>query len=90
MAILDYHAFLFKFHEMGPKCISNNVWRDLRLPILAFAMVARNIFNGKFTAKIEFPIKTFYATTADADTGSQKSPHTLFDKYLDHRLVKFN
>ena len=26
---------------------------------------------------------------ADADIGSLKSLHTLFDKYLDHMLVKF-
>ena len=28
-------------------------------------------------------------TIADADIGSLKSLHTLFDKYLDHMLVKF-
>ena len=31
----------------------------------------------------------FYVTIADADIGSLKSLHTLFDKYLDHMLVKF-
>ena len=31
----------------------------------------------------------FYATIADADIGSLKSLHTLFDKYLDQMLVKF-
>ena len=31
----------------------------------------------------------FYVTVADADIGSLKSLHTLFDKYLDHMLVKF-
>ena len=31
----------------------------------------------------------FYATIADADIGSLNSSHTLFDKYLDHMLVKF-
>ena len=30
-----------------------------------------------------------YVTIADADIGSLKSLHTLFDKYLDHMLVKF-
>ena len=30
-----------------------------------------------------------YITIADADTGSLKSLHTLFDKYLDHMQVKF-
>ena len=30
-----------------------------------------------------------YVTIADADIGSLKSLHTLFDKYLDHMLVEF-
>ena len=43
----------------------------------ALAMVAR-IFRS-----------AFYVTIADADVGSLKSLHTLFDKYLDHMLVEF-
>ena len=31
----------------------------------------------------------FYITITDTDIGSLKSRHTLFDKYLDHMLVKF-
>ena len=50
----------------------------------ALATVARKTFNGKFTAKIDFPIGSFYVTIADAGIGSLKSPHTLFDKHLDH------
>ena len=33
--------------------------------------------------------QAFYVTISAADIGSQKSTHTLFDKYLDHKLVKF-
>ena len=33
--------------------------------------------------------RAFYITIADANIGSQKSLHTLFLKYLDHMLVKF-
>ena len=33
-----------------------HVWRDFRLPMSALATVARESFNGKFTAKYEFPI----------------------------------
>ena len=33
--------------------------------------------------------RAFHVTIADADIGSLKSLHTLFDKYLDHMLVKF-
>ena len=36
-----------------------NVWRDFRLPMSAIATVARKSFNGKFTAKIDFPIGHF-------------------------------
>ena len=55
----------------------------------ALVTVARKSFNGKFTAKIDFPIGHFILTIADADIGSIKSLHTLIDKYLDHMLVKF-
>ena len=33
--------------------------------------------------------RAFYVTIADADIGSLKSLHKLFNKYLDHMLVKF-
>ena len=36
-----------------------------------------------------FSDRGFYVTIADADFGRLKSLHTLFDKYLDHMLVKF-
>ena len=50
--------------------------------------IAGKRFNGKFTAKFDFPIGYFICIIiADADIGSLKS--TLFDKYLDHMLVKF-
>ena len=35
-----------------------------------------------------FSDRVFYITIADADIESQTSLHTLFDKYLDHMLVK--
>ena len=55
----------------------------------ALAAVAGKSFNGKFAAKFDFPIGIFYVTSDDADIGSLKSIHTLFDKYFDHMLVKF-
>ena len=33
--------------------------RDVRLPMSALATVAQKSFNGKFTAKIDFPIRHF-------------------------------
>ena len=55
----------------------------------ALATVAGKSFNGKFTAKNCFSDRAFYIIIADADIGSLKSLHTLFDEYLDHMLVKF-
>ena len=50
---------------------------------------SRESFNGKFTAKIDFPIRYFMLLFSDADVGSLKSLHILFDKYFDHMLVEF-
>ena len=47
------------FASKWSKYVSNNVRRDFRLPVSAFATVARKVFNGKFTAKIHVPISTF-------------------------------
>ena len=69
------------------KLFLRNIWRDFRLPMSALATVARKSFNGKFTAK--FSDRAFYVPIANADIGSLKSLHTLFDRYLDHVLVKF-
>ena len=55
----------------------------------AIATVAQKSFNSKFTAKIDFFDRAFYVTITDADIKSLKFLHTLFDKYLDHMLVKF-
>ena len=57
--------------------------------MLALAKVATKSFDGKFTALNWFSDWAFYITIADDDTGSLKSLHTLFDKYLDQMLVKF-
>ena len=77
--------FKFRQHIIQIHIISslqtNNVWRDFRLQVSAFAVVARKNFNGKFTAKL-ISDRGFYVTLTDADIGRQKSLHTLFDKYL--------
>ena len=44
---------------------------------------------GKSIFAVNLSLKLFPATVANADIGSLKSLHTLFDKYLDHMLVKF-
>ena len=43
----------------------------------------------QINCKNRFSDQAFYVTIADADIGSLKSLHTLFGKYLDHMLVKF-
>ena len=78
--------FCSNFTSMLNKHFKRNVWRDFILPMSALATVAGKSFNGKFTAKTD---RVFYVTIADADIGSLKPLHTLFDKYLDHMLVKF-
>ena len=51
--------FALNFASMYSKYVSNNVWSYFRLSVSVFATVARKIFNGKFTAKIDFPIGHF-------------------------------
>ena len=50
--------------KISPACSPNtyqinNVWKDFRLSVLAFATVAWKNFKGNFTAKIDFPIGFF-------------------------------
>ena len=81
------HTILFKFHKHMVQIFLKECME--RLSMSALATVARKSFNGKFTAKIKFSDRVVHVTIADADIGSLKSLHTLFDKYLDHMLVKF-
>ena len=55
----------------------------------ALASIARKNFYWQIYCKNWFSDRAFYVTIADADIGSLKSLHTLFDKYLDHMLVRF-
>ena len=48
------HFGLCDLVQIRDKYVSNNVERDFRFPVSAFATVARISFNGKFTAKIGF------------------------------------
>ena len=48
----------YNFVQISPACgpnTSNNVWRDFRVPVSELATVAGESFNGKFTAKNDFP-----------------------------------
>ena len=71
---------------MWPKYLSNNVWRDMRLLMLASVM--QHKMPDRIFA-VDLPSKLFRATIANADTGSLKSLHRLFDKHKDHMLAKF-
>ena len=75
------HTILFKFHW---HVVQTSVGGDSRLSISALATVVGTSLDGKFTVKIDF-----YIIFADANIKSVNSLHALFDKYLDHMLVKF-
>ena len=51
--------FCSNFTRMWSKYISNNAWRDFRLPMSALITVAGKSFYGKFNAKIDFPLGYF-------------------------------
>ena len=55
----------------------------------AFETVARKSFKWQIYSTNRFSDRIFYVTIADADIGIVKSLQTLFDKHLNHRLVKF-
>ena len=70
------NTILFKFlrHACG-LYLSNNVWRDFRLPI---------------SVSVYLAFKLFRATFANDTRSLIKSLHTLFDTYLDHIPEKLN
>ena len=74
---------------MWSKYLSNNEWRDLRLSMSASANDNIKYPIGKSIFAVNLPLKLSPTTAANADIGSLRSLHTLFDKYLDHMLVKF-
>ena len=54
----------------------------------AFETVARKSYND--TNELQKLIfRSGISSITDADIGSLKSPHELFDKHLDHMLLKF-
>ena len=48
-----------------------------------------NYLIRKSIFAVNFPLKLFPATVANANTESLKSLYTLFDSYLDYMLAKF-
>ena len=85
------HTILFKFHYQMPQTflkecrpierlwtfnvsISNGSWEE---------------FQRQIYCKNWFSDRVFYVTIVDADIWSLKSLHTLFNKCLDHMLVKY-
>ena len=57
--ILRTIRFCSNFTSMWSKYLSNNVWRDFRLPMSPLATVAGKSFNSKLTAKIDFLLGYF-------------------------------
>ena len=80
------------FASMWSKYVSNNVWRNFRLVVFAFATVARESLKANLLQKLIIR-SGILGTITEADIGSLKSLHTLLAiiwyKYLDLMLVKF-
>ena len=72
-----------KFHWQKVQTISRNVWRDLRFQSQYQHRQHRRVLTANFLQKLIF-LSYIYVTIADADMCF----NTLFDKYLDHMLVK--
>ena len=91
---ISAHTIGFKFrqHVVQIRTVSNNVYGATLDFQCQHLQQYHGSFYGKFTAKIDFPIGYFnnimFAIT-ESDFWSLKSLHTLFDKYLDRMLVKF-
>ena len=58
------------------------------LPMSALATLSRKMLMANLLQKLIFA-RIFNITIADVDIRNLKSLHTLFDRYLDHILVKF-
>ena len=69
----------YDFVQILPECGPNtyNVWRDLRLPMSASAMVTKMPDRENQVFAVNLPLKLFRATVASADIESQKSLHTF-------------
>ena len=60
-----------------------------KTPKVSISYFSTEQFEWQIYCKNWFSDRAFYVIIADADNESLKSLHTLFDKYLDHMLVKF-
>ena len=79
-------GFYSNFTSMWSKYFSNNVWSDFKILMSASAVVTLNVPSENHFFEVNLPFKLFRATVANADIVTLK---TLFDKYVDHVLVKF-
>ena len=80
-----WHVVQTFFKECMERLQTSNVSTRID-PWSALATVAGKSFNGKFAPKTDFSIGYFMLLFLMLIL---KSLHTLFDKYLDHMLVKF-
>ena len=85
--------FSSNFVTMWSKYVSNNVWKtsDLRCQHLQkwYEKIQILILFSNLMEKSWFSNRIFYVIITNADIESLKSLHTLFDKYLNHMLMKF-
>ena len=83
------HTILFKFHQHEVQTFLKECMERLKTFDVSISNGSRETFERQIYCENLFSDRVFYVTIADADIWSLKSLHTLFDKYLDHMLVKF-
>ena len=89
MCNLD-HAVLFKFHKHVVQTPLKGCMNGFKFPMSALAMVEQKSFNGKFTAKIDFPIGYFILPLLMLTLEVQSlSIHYLISIWTTYMLVKF-
>ena len=72
------------------KYLSNNVWRDFRLQMVASVLNGYLKYPiGESVFVVNLPLKLFRASVPNAYTASRKSLYTLYDTYLDYIMGKF-
>ena len=83
------NTILFKFHQHVIHILIKECMERLYTSNVSISNGNMKYPLGKSIFAVNLPLKLFPTTIANVDIGSLKSLHSLFDKYLDHMLVKF-
>ena len=85
IAYISYHMILFKFNQHVVQIMYGETL-DFNVSV-SNANIKCPVGNSIFA--VNFTLKPFRTTVANADNGNLTSIHTLFDTHLDHILAKF-